>query len=41
MIDLHLHSTASDGTDTPSQLIKKAIDYATSRAKQFRERENS
>ncbi|UCC19970.1 MAG: PHP domain-containing protein [Promethearchaeota archaeon] len=26
MIDLHLHSTASDGLDTPYQLIKKAID---------------
>ena len=26
MIDLHLHSTASDGTDTPSQLIERAID---------------
>jgi len=23
MIDLHMHSTASDGTDTPEQLIKK------------------
>lgn len=26
MIDLHLHSTASDGSDTPSQLIDRAID---------------
>ena len=26
MIDLHLHSTASDGSDTPSQLINQAID---------------
>lgn len=26
MIDLHLHSTASDGSDTPLQLIEKAID---------------
>ncbi|MFW9878605.1 MAG: PHP domain-containing protein [Candidatus Thorarchaeota archaeon] len=26
MIDLHLHSIASDGTDTPSELIKQAID---------------
>ncbi len=26
MIDLHLHSTASDGSDTPSQLINHAID---------------
>ncbi|MFX1379875.1 MAG: PHP domain-containing protein [Promethearchaeota archaeon] len=26
MIDLHLHSTASDGSDTPSQLIDQAID---------------
>jgi predicted metal-dependent phosphoesterase TrpH len=25
MIDLHLHSTASDGSDTPSQLINQAI----------------
>jgi predicted metal-dependent phosphoesterase TrpH len=25
MIDLHLHSTASDGSDTPSQLIDQAI----------------
>jgi predicted metal-dependent phosphoesterase TrpH len=25
MIDLHLHSTASDGSDTPSQLINRAI----------------
>jgi len=26
MIDLHLHSTGSDGSDTPSQLIDKALD---------------
>ena len=26
MIDLHLHSTDSDGSDTPSQLIDKALD---------------
>ncbi|KKM66549.1 hypothetical protein LCGC14_1480040, partial [marine sediment metagenome] len=26
MIDLHLHSTGSDGTDTPSQIIDKALD---------------
>lgn len=26
MIDLHLHSTVSDGSDTPLQLIEKAID---------------
>ncbi len=26
MIDLHLHTTASDGSDTPSQLINQAID---------------
>ncbi len=26
MIDLHLHSTASDGSDKPSQLINQAID---------------
>jgi len=26
MIDLHLHSTASDGSDTPTQLIRQAID---------------
>ena len=26
MIDLHLHSTGSDGLDTPSQLIDKAIE---------------
>ncbi|MFX0003258.1 MAG: PHP domain-containing protein [Candidatus Hodarchaeota archaeon] len=26
MIDLHLHSTASDGSDTPSQLINQAIE---------------
>lgn len=26
MIDLHTHSSASDGTDTPEQLIKKAAD---------------
>ncbi|MFX0082923.1 MAG: PHP domain-containing protein [Candidatus Hodarchaeota archaeon] len=26
MIDLHLHSTASDGLNTPSQLIKKALE---------------
>jgi len=26
MIDLHLHSTASDGSDTPSHLIDQAID---------------
>lgn len=25
MIDLHTHSTASDGTDTPSELINKAL----------------
>jgi len=25
MIDLHLHSRFSDGSDTPSQLIDKAI----------------
>ena len=25
MIDLHTHSTASDGTDTPSQLVNKAL----------------
>lgn len=25
MIDLHLHSTASDGSDTPSQLIDLAL----------------
>ena len=24
MIDLHLHSTCSDGLDTPSELINKA-----------------
>ncbi len=23
-IDLHTHSTASDGTDTPAQLVRKA-----------------
>lgn len=27
MIDLHLHSTGSDGRDSPSQLIDKAIDF--------------
>ena len=26
MIDLHLHSSFSDGLDTPSQLIDKALD---------------
>ena len=26
MIDLHVHSTSSDGSDTPSQLIDKALD---------------
>ena len=26
MIDLHLHSSFSDGLDTPSQLIDKAIE---------------
>ncbi|MHA2393146.1 MAG: PHP domain-containing protein [Promethearchaeota archaeon] len=26
MIDLHLHSTGSDGSDTPSQIIDKAIE---------------
>ena len=26
MIDFHLHSTSSDGLDTPSQLIDKAIE---------------
>ncbi len=26
MIDFHLHSTGSDGTDTPSQIIDKALD---------------
>jgi predicted metal-dependent phosphoesterase TrpH len=26
MIDLHLHSTGSDGSDTPKQLIDKALD---------------
>ncbi|KKM60402.1 hypothetical protein LCGC14_1542170 [marine sediment metagenome] len=26
MIDLHLHSTGSDGTDTPSQIIDKALE---------------
>ena len=26
MIDLHLHSTGSDGSDTPAQLIDKALD---------------
>ena len=26
MIDLHLHSRFSDGLDTPSQLIDKALD---------------
>jgi len=26
MIDLHLHSTGSDGSETPSQLIDKALD---------------
>jgi predicted metal-dependent phosphoesterase TrpH len=26
MIDLHLHSTASDGSDTPTQLIHQAVD---------------
>ena len=25
MIDLHLHSTGSDGTETPSQIIDKAL----------------
>ena len=25
-VDLHVHSTFSDGTDTPSQLVKKAVD---------------
>ena len=25
MIDLHLHSNLSDGSDTPSQLIDKAL----------------
>ena len=25
MIDLHLHSTASDGEDTPSELIDKSL----------------
>lgn len=25
LIDLHTHSRASDGTDTPSELIDKAI----------------
>lgn len=24
-VDLHLHSTASDGTDTPAQLVEKAV----------------
>ena len=27
MIDFHLHSSASDGLDTPSQLIDKAMEY--------------
>ncbi|MCD2194347.1 PHP domain-containing protein [Actinomycetospora endophytica] len=26
MIDLHLHSNASDGTDTPGELVRKAVD---------------
>lgn len=26
MIDLHTHSTASDGTDTPAKLVEKALD---------------
>jgi len=26
MIDLHTHSTISDGTYTPTQLINKAVD---------------
>ena len=26
MIDLHLHSLKSDGTDTPEQIVDKAID---------------
>ncbi|KKM66551.1 hypothetical protein LCGC14_1480060 [marine sediment metagenome] len=26
MIDLHLHSTGSDGTETPSQIIDKALE---------------
>ncbi len=26
MIDLHLHSTDSDGTDTPTQIIDKVLD---------------
>jgi predicted metal-dependent phosphoesterase TrpH len=25
MIDLHTHTTFSDGTDTPTQLINKAL----------------
>ena len=25
-IDLHLHTTASDGTDTPAELVKRAWD---------------
>ena len=25
MIDLHTHTTASDGTDSPSELINKAL----------------
>ena len=25
MIDLHTHTTISDGTDTPAQLINKAL----------------
>ena len=25
MIDLHTHTTVSDGTDTPAQLVNKAL----------------
>ena len=27
MIDLHVHSTASDGTETPSELARRGRDF--------------
>jgi predicted metal-dependent phosphoesterase TrpH len=30
VVDLHTHSTASDGTDSPSELVRKAIDLGLS-----------
>jgi predicted metal-dependent phosphoesterase TrpH len=31
MIDLHTHTTASDGTDTPFALVKKALSVGVTR----------